>query len=228
MTPDGPAAQGGPSAGNPDIAAGDFGAWLGAMRAVLRGERDADVPCGSCVGCCVSAYRIPLRPGDVVALERVPAALLTLAVEDGRSRALMGFREDGRCPMLDGQDHCTIYADRPRTCRDYDCRVYAAAGLLPDGGRPVIAARVRAWRFSFAAPGDLQIAAAVRRAAAFIHGHADLFPAPLRASASMAAAVLALKSWELFRDGGELAGEQVAQRVQAVIAAVRAFDGRAD
>src|SRR5690606_22035784 len=32
--------------------AGSFGTWLGEMRAVLRGHRDADVPCDGCVGCC--------------------------------------------------------------------------------------------------------------------------------------------------------------------------------
>ena len=49
--------------------AGHFGTWLSEMRAVLKGERHADVPCDGCVGCCVSSYAIPLRPADKVALD---------------------------------------------------------------------------------------------------------------------------------------------------------------
>ena len=59
----------------------------------------------------------------------------------------MGYDEHGRCPMLvDGQ--CSIYAHRPRACRTYDCRVYAAAGVVPDH-QPAVAVRVREWRFTF-------------------------------------------------------------------------------
>jgi Fe-S-cluster containining protein len=115
-----------------DIArpAGAFGAWLTAMIGVLREERSAEVPCDGCVGCCVSSYPIPLRPTDQVALAEVPVRFLRLPVHAGN--ATMGFHEDGSCPML-AAGRCTIYADRPQTCRDYDCRIYAAAGLVPDG-----------------------------------------------------------------------------------------------
>jgi hypothetical protein len=134
------------------VAAGAFGEWLAAMRRVLRGEQDADVPCGSCVGCCVSSYPIPLRPEDELARTQVPEQWLLGPARAGE-RWLMGFREDGSCPFL-SQRCCSIYAGRPQTCRDYDCRIYAAAGLLPDGGRPVIAERVGAWEFGFSSRQD--------------------------------------------------------------------------
>jgi hypothetical protein len=88
------------------VAAGEFGEWVASMRAVLRGERDAPVPCGDCVGCCISSYPIPLRPTDRVALERVPVEHLHMPVAHG-GLARMGFRADGTCPML-GAGACTI------------------------------------------------------------------------------------------------------------------------
>ncbi|HEU4653630.1 MAG TPA: hypothetical protein VFS47_06565, partial [Steroidobacteraceae bacterium] len=60
---------------NESVEAGNFGTWLQAMRASLRGEAGTDVPCGDCVGCCVSGYPVPIRPED--ALEDVlPAEFL--------------------------------------------------------------------------------------------------------------------------------------------------------
>lgn len=202
------------------VDAGPFAAWLEAMRDVLRGRRDADVPCGSCVGCCASSYPIPLRAEDRVARDEVPEQWLIGPARPGE-RWLMGFREDGSCPFLE-QRQCSIYAHRPQTCRDYDCRIYAAAGLLPDGGRPVIRQRVLAWRFSLDSPADRRGADAVRRAAQFIQRHADLFPEGARAHAATAAAVMAVKAWELFDEPRD--DEPPAQLAGRVIRACQAFD----
>ena len=188
------------------------------MRAVLRGEHDADVPCDGCVGCCVSAYPIPLRPDDTTALERVPAPLLSLPTTGGMARMLP--REDGTCPMLSA-GRCDIYRARPRTCRDYDCRIYAAAGLEPDGERPVIQQRVREWRFAFEDEVDRANALAVQRAADFIRAHARLFPAVTRARSATAAAVLAVKVYPAFLRPRVDAPESL---VREVLELARAFD----
>ena len=75
----------------------------------------------------------------------------------------MGYDDRGHCPMFaDGR--CSIYANRPRTCRTYDCRVFAAAGVVPDD--PDIAARVRQWRFDYADAADEKAHADVRARAA--------------------------------------------------------------
>lgn len=181
------------------VDAGQFVEWLDAMRAVLRGERDADVPCGSCLGCCSSSYPIPLRIEDEHARAEVPEAfLIGPALPD--QRWLMGFREDGTCPfLLAGQ--CSIYSGRPRTCRDYDCRIFAAAELLPDGDRPLIHERIRAWRFDFASPAEREAAEAVREAARFIQSNHGLFPPAMRAASPTAAAVMAVKVYALFVPG---------------------------
>ena len=53
----------------------------------------------------------------------------------------MGYDERGHCPMLVDGD-CSIYEHRPRTCRTYDCRVFAGhRRRRPD--QPAIAERVR-------------------------------------------------------------------------------------
>ncbi len=192
------------------------------MRAVLRNAAEADVPCAGCVGCCVSGYVIPLRPRDQVALEKVPDRNLQLRPGIG-ARILP--REDGTCPMQQC-GRCSIYADRPQTCRDYDCRIYVAAGLEPDGHRPVILERVREWRFEFADEAARERAAAVQRAAQFIRAHAQVFPAELRPGSAAAISVLAVKVFTLFcREGGGLppcTPEQ--EMIGRIVEAVRTFD----
>jgi len=195
------------------------------MRAVLKGEQTADVPCDGCVGCCVSFYAIALRPVDKAALSAVPDRHLRLPVDGGL--AYMGYRDDGTCPMLEA-GRCTIYADRPQTCRDYDCRIYAATGLLPDGHRPVIEERVLEWRFDFSTEEEMRQSEALRRAACFIREHGALFPPGIRAESAAAVAVLAVKVWPLFRNekGGGSEEPSPEEQTRRVLEAARAFDAR--
>jgi hypothetical protein len=176
----------------------------------------------------VSSYAIALRPADRVALAAVPARYLHLPV-DGRL-AHMNYREDGTCPMLEAR-RCTIYADRPQTCRDYDCRIYAATGLLPDGDRPVIRDRVLEWRFDLPTERDTAQRVALQRAARFISDHAALFPSALRPNSAAAMAVLAVKVWPLFTNDGatnekgdEPEDPSPDERVKRVLEAAHAFD----
>lgn len=193
------------------------------MRAVLRGLQDAEVPCGDCTGCCISSYPIPLRPSDRVALERVPDRYLQLPAAGSAGLARMGYGDDGCCPMLQA-GQCTIYADRPRTCRDYDCRIYAAAGLQPDGDRPVIQQRVREWRFDMESDFDRDAAAAVRRAAQFILDHHALFPVAVRATSATAVAVLAVKVYPLFAREEQIRRASPDRLVQELLALAAGFD----
>lgn len=52
--------------------------------------------------------------------------------------------------LIDGG--CSIYEHRPRTCRMYDCRVFAAAGVDPE--KPEVAERVQEWEFTYASESD--------------------------------------------------------------------------
>lgn len=119
--------------------------WLVQLGAALGGDADMDVPCGGCTACCTSSQFVHLDPADVAALERIPAELLFPAPGLPEGHLLMGHDERGHCPMLVG-GACSIYDARPRTCRTYDCRVFAAAGVTPDD-QPDIAAASRRWTF---------------------------------------------------------------------------------
>lgn len=153
--------------------AGEFGAWLVEVQAAIRGEGATDVPCGSCVACCSSSQFIHIAPDETDALAHIPSALLFPAPRAPRGHVLMGYDEHGRCPMLRA-DGCSIYEHRPRTCRTYDCRVFPAAGLLPDEPhKAMIAATAARWEFSHADDEAHVLHAAVRAAATFIRAHAD-------------------------------------------------------
>lgn len=147
------AGDGRSAVGTSDLPAGAFGEWLHAMLAALAGERASDVPCGTCTACCTSSQFVHIEPDDTDALAYIPAELLFPAPRRPAGHVLLGYDERGHCPMLrDGR--CSIYAHRPRTCRTYDCRVLAAAGVEPDGSQPEIAARVRRWRFDHPREAD--------------------------------------------------------------------------
>ena len=129
------------------------------------------------------------------ALARIPRELLVPA--PGRPDLLVvGYDENGHCPMfVDGA--CSIYSDRPRTCRHYDCRVFAAAGVEPH--QPAIAPRVREWQFTT----DDDSAAALRAvsaAAAFVATRAaELGDVAPRGATRIALAAIRLR--HLFGDG---------------------------
>ena len=90
-------------------------------------------PCGQCwAACCkrsVSEYAVLLQ-GDAER-RRFAAWSVTLAVRDDaaggivRHERVIPYRDDpdgpGRCPFLGSDDRCTIYDDRPRACRAFEC-----------------------------------------------------------------------------------------------------------
>lgn len=183
-----------------DLDAGSFGLWLRATAAVAAGEGDADVPCGTCTACCRAAYFVHVAPGDARARRRIPAALLFPAPGRPPGHLLMGYDEHGRCPML-SDEGCSIYEDRPRTCRAFDCRVHAAAGTRPDGPHEAdVADRVARWRFRFDEPEDERRWTAVRVAARHLEV-ADL-PAGAAPQRPADVAAAALHTSQMFSDGG--------------------------
>ncbi|HWJ63568.1 MAG TPA: YkgJ family cysteine cluster protein [Acidimicrobiales bacterium] len=189
------------------VSAGDLGAWLDAFPATVTGEQDADVPCGSCTGCCRSSQFIAIGPDEVDALRHIPAALRFPAPGRPKGHVLLGYDERGHCPMLvDGA--CTIYAHRPRTCRTYDCRVFPAAGLEPDEPtKAAILERVRRWRFSHDGPGGAVRHEAVRAAGRFIADAARTGPAGSVPSTATHQAVLATEIHERFLATDPATGE---------------------
>ena len=202
--------------------AGWFGAWLTAARASLRGERHGlDVPCGECTGCCTSSLFIHVGPDETKTLEAIPLRLLVRAPGRPRGHLLLGFADDGSCPMLKARA-CSIYEHRPRTCRDYDCRIFAAAGMAAGGDdKAVINERVHAWRFSYESDVERRAHAAVGAAAAFIRDQRESFPGGAAPSSPTEIAVLALKVYAVFVDAP---ARSAADTAAAIVAASREFD----
>jgi Fe-S-cluster containining protein len=154
--------------------AGEFSTWLAGVEAAIVEGSATDVPCGSCTACCRSAQFVHVAPDEAAALAHIPSELLFPAPMMPRGHMLMGYDQDGRCPML-GSDGCTIYAHRPRTCRTYDCRVFTATDVEPDADKPAIIERTRRWRFDHNASTSRELHDAVRAAARFVEQHRDEF-----------------------------------------------------
>ena len=185
-----------------DLPAGEFSSWLRRTRAVLLGEGGADVPCGACSACCTTSHFVHIEPEETRSIARIPRELLFPAPGLPAGTVLLGYDEHGRCPMLTG-GRCSIYEDRPLTCRTYDCRVFAAAGTTAD--RDPITRQARRWEFSHPTRVDRDEHTAVRAAATFVREHPECFPVtPPRDPVHVA--LLAIKVSEVFLARGEEPG----------------------
>lgn len=174
------------------VPAGDVSAWYAEMSAALAGAGESDVPCGSCTACCRSSQFVHIGPDERATLAVIPQELLFPAPRLPRGHVLLGYDERGHCPMLiDGG--CSIYDNRPRACRVYDCRVFAATGVAPLD-KPAVAERVRQWRFSFDHPDSRPIFEALQAAAAALR----TLPPDLAPPSSTAQAVMAVQIVDLF------------------------------
>ena len=181
------------------LPAGDFSDWLQRMRHALASDGGMDVACGECRGCCVSSYYVKIRAHETVAMKRIGEGNLEACPPREPGSRLLGFREDGHCRMLvDG--NCSIYEDRPETCRSYDCRVYAAAEMDAGPDKPVINRRVARWRFAFPTDRDRSEQRAVAAAARYLRQHPVRFPGGHVPSRPSEIAVLAVKTYAVFVD----------------------------
>ncbi len=151
-------------ADNTELDAGPFGEWLAQIRDAIDGLAESDVACGSCKACCQSSQFVLISPDEVKALARIPKSLLSPAPGSPAGYMVLGYDQSGACPMLTDTG-CSIYADRPRTCRTYDCRVFTAAGIDADPERPLIVDRARKWVFRYPAESDRRSHDEVKRRA---------------------------------------------------------------
>jgi Fe-S-cluster containining protein len=99
----------------------------------IKGQHEgaASVPCGDCTVCCRSFDEIPLTKGfdDFAAYRTRPSQHYDVPVLEKNA--------DGSCVhLVDGA--CSVYSNRPFTCRTFDCRIYhtlsenSVAHLPPD------------------------------------------------------------------------------------------------
>ncbi|HEX2850202.1 MAG TPA: YkgJ family cysteine cluster protein [Acidimicrobiales bacterium] len=202
------------------IDAGPVGEWVTAFIAGQRGSEGVDVPCGSCTACCRSSYFIHVAPDETDTLRRIPKALLFPAPGAPRGTMVLGYDDQGRCPML-VDDRCSIYEHRPRACRRYDCRVFAATGIDPaDDGKADIAAQAARWRFGTPAEGDRVRLTALRAATEFLRAHPECLegvPTATGTTSTQALAALAVHHLFLAADGRSV----VAPEPVDIVAALR-------
>jgi uncharacterized protein len=177
------------------LSAGDFSPWLIEIQGAIRGEHGSDVPCGGCTACCTSSQFIHVEPDETDTLAHIPAELLFPAPGLPRGHVVVGYDERGHCPML-VDDQCSIYEHRPRTCRTYDCRIFAAAGLEID--EVLIARQARRWQFSYPTQADRDQHDAVRAAGAFLRERASQPPRDAVPTNATRLAVRAIELHETF------------------------------
>jgi hypothetical protein len=190
------------------LAAGDFATWLADFRAALATGSSVDVPCDGCTACCTSGQFVHIGPDETDTLAHISPELLAPAPRRPAGHVVLGYDSTGRCPMLvDGA--CSIYAHRPRACRVYDCRVFAASGIDVDAAQPAIASRVARWRFSHPRPIDRRLHDAVAAAATFIRDDVELAADGMRPRSPADLAVLAIA----LHDAADVESDPAAVRV---------------
>ncbi len=180
-----------------DLPAGEFSLWLRRTRRALTTHSGVDVPCAGCNACCRSSYFIHIGPAETETLARIPPELLFPAPGQPEGSVVMGYDEQGHCPMLvDGA--CSIYEHRPLTCRSYDCRIFAAAGIAAgEDDKKLVTRRSLRWKFDYPSERDRIQHSAVQAAARFLPEHAQRLgdEAP---STSSQLAILAIKVYDVF------------------------------
>ena len=156
------------------VPAGSYADWLRMMRTVIAQGASSDVPCGDCVACCTSQQFIHIEPDESAVLAAIPEAVRFAAPHLPQGHYVMGYDERGHCPMFrDGA--CSIYEVRPRTCRMYDCRIFAATDVpVDDASRAAINARVQDWEFTFADASDAALHESVLAARDYLLRHAEV------------------------------------------------------
>ncbi len=168
-----------------------------------------------------------VEPDETAALARLPEELLFQAPGRPAGHKVVGHDQNGCCPML-VNDRCSIYEDRPRSCRSYDCRVFAAAGIAAGGAdKHLVTEQVQRWVFEYPDPQDTARHEAVQAAAKFLMEHPECTDVDTGQGTQLA--LLAIKVHELFISASDADAaspeataheqQQLLERVQKLCAA---------
>ncbi|HXG18612.1 MAG TPA: YkgJ family cysteine cluster protein [Methylomirabilota bacterium] len=213
-----------------EIPSDRFSSWLRRTRQAQKTNEEASVPCGACTACCTSSYFIHIRPDETDTLAKIPKELLFAAPGLPKGHVVLGYDKNGHCPMFIG-NKCSIYENRPQTCRQYDCRIFSATGLSTGSEKPLITQQAGRWRFDFPTPQDHEHFRALQAAAKFLREHADSFPPGFVPDNPTQQAVVAIKVYEVFlhTTHEDKNGEHAARNhelVKAVLAAYERFEAK--
>jgi len=200
------------------------------MRKALAENGAAEVACGECKACCDSSYFIHIRPQEKRTLGRIDPRILFEVPGMPPGHVLMGYDHHGNCPML-VEGKCSIYSDRPKTCRNYDCRIFVAAGIGVGGKeKSRIQERVDKWRFTYPTEKDRREHASVVDTARFIRENPRCFPGGVVPGLPSQLAILAIKTFGvmLSHPGGDEADAASGKQAlaDAIVRAAKEFDAR--
>jgi len=207
-----------------NISAGNFSSWLSRFERSLKTGSGLNVACGDCNACCRASQFIHIRPEETATISRIDQRILFPAPGLPKGNLVLGYDGKGCCPLLKN-GNCSIYDYRPATCRIYDCRLFAAAGI-PAGGREkrLVNHRVRRWRFTYKDALDRRKHQAIVSSAAFLKRHKRIFPAGTISGNPIQLAIMAVKSHKIFLGTNRpKARTEIAQKI---ISAAKEFDGR--
>lgn len=186
------------------------------------------VPCGDCTACCKSSLFVHIKPDETKTIEQIPKELLFPVPGLPHGHVLMGYDELGKCPMFQN-NQCSIYEFRPRTCREFDCRIFAATGVeMNNDAQAMIVERARRWVFEYPADSDRSDHSALRATVSFLRDHKSLFPAQFVPANPTQFALLAIKVFRVFEEKNETSDNtdrprSDAQIVSRVLEAVANF-----
>ena len=196
--------------------AGNFSSWLSDTRTALKNDAETEVPCGDCTACCTSSYFIHVKPTETDTLSHIPDELLFPAPGMPEGNVLMGYDEQGHCPMLKN-GACSIYEHRPLTCRSYDCRIFPATGIQISGkDKRLITQQAERWKFEFANTDEMKAHKAVQKAASFLKNKSQLFqPGELPGNPTQLA-IMAIEVSDLFlnEDPGHSDEKEMVKTIQ--------------
>jgi len=178
--------------------AGVFSSWLRRIRFMLIKDTGSNVPCGDCRGCCKSSHFIHIRPDEKATLSAIPKKLLFAAPYLPKGNKIMGYNESGCCPMLI-DDRCSIYDFRSQTCRNFDCRIFAAAGISAgDKTKNLINDQLKRWKFQYTSERDRIQHQSVMKAAEFLRERQECFPGGKVPDSPSQIAIMAIKVYTVF------------------------------
>lgn len=154
---------------------GDLQSWLQDTLNAFSTGQGASVPCGDWKACCRAGYFIPVHRHEWSTRAAIHARLLVTPpahCDDGNYQLISTIR-CGHCALLK-EDACSIYRERPQTCRDYDYRLFASSGLLSGHGE--IDQQIARGRFHYGNEESRHTHAASRATTGFGINHAGAFP----------------------------------------------------
>jgi uncharacterized protein len=209
-----------------------FSSWLRHIRRAQITNEGASVPCGECRACCTSSYFIHIRPDETETLAKIPQELRFAAPGLPKGHVVLGYDKNGHCPMFI-DNKCSIYADRPQTCRTYDCRIFPATGLPAGRDKPFISRQAGRWKFDFPTTQDHEHFLALQTAAKFLREHAESFPSGFLPHNPTQQAVVAIKVYKVFLHSKDESpgGESTARKrdiIEAIIAAYEKFEAKSN